>query len=42
MKKVFERDYSKDPYDEPGGNLHAGTTEEDWVTSFFEYRTDLV
>lgn len=41
MKKVFERDYSKDPYDEPGGNLHADTTEEDWVTSFFEYRTDL-
>lgn len=41
MKKVFERDYSKDPYDELGGDLHAGFTEEDWVTSFFEYQTDL-
>lgn len=41
MKKVFERDYSKDPYDELGRDFHVGIKEEDWVTSYFEYRTDL-
>lgn len=40
MKKIFERDYSKEPYDELEIDLHAGLEEEDLVTPFIEYRTD--